>query len=133
MQAQMIYPQSNVATMIAGRLSKSKGTPYAVTKVTTGFQVAPVVKVEPKKPLPIPTAAAQSAAPKTWTGIAYHTAKLRFRGESASYVDAWIDGKPVSFGKSTLIGWEVEQEAGETMKWVVLRMPIPVAKKRGLV
>jgi hypothetical protein len=45
MQAQLIYPQSNVAAMIAGRLTKSKGVAYVVTKVPTGFQVAPFVPV----------------------------------------------------------------------------------------
>ena len=52
---------------------------------------------------------------------------LKFRGESPAYVDAWTEnGKPISFGKSTLIAWELDGD------YVVLKMPVSIAKKRGL-
>jgi hypothetical protein len=41
----MIYSRYNVAAMIAGRLSKSKGVKYEVVKETTGYRVAPVAQV----------------------------------------------------------------------------------------
>jgi hypothetical protein len=44
-KAQMIYSRSNVAAMIAARLTKSRGVKYEVTKVDSGFRVAPVPQV----------------------------------------------------------------------------------------
>ena len=41
----MIYPQSNVAAMIAGRLTTAM-VQYGVTKIASGFSVAPVVEPE---------------------------------------------------------------------------------------
>ena len=121
MQAAMIYAQSNVAAMIAARLTKSKGVEYTVQKVTTGFQVAPINKLPPVSPVPIVNPV------KTWEQGDALSIELKFRGESKSYVDAFVDDKPVSFGKSTLIAWEVKGDR------VVLRMPKATAKKRGLI
>lgn len=127
-----IYADKLVAELIANTLSKATGTPHTVVPVTTGHQVCPVKvlkpAVPPAKPLPV-------AKPETKGKLADMKLKdgecliaLKFRGESPQYIDAWAkDGKPVSFGKSTLLGWEV---AGEN---VHLKMTEAVAKKRGLI
>ena len=130
MQASMIYAQESVARMIAGKLSKSKGVEYLVEKVTTGFRVAP--KVAPKVVLKAPKIIkeAEITSPKlvkTWAQGDAVVIALKFRGESPAYVDAWTEnGKPISFGKSTLIAWELDGD------YVLLKMPVSIAKKRGL-
>jgi hypothetical protein len=126
MQASMIYAQENVARMIAGKLTKSKGVEYLVEKVTTGFRVSP--KATPKT-APKIIKEAEITSPKlvkTWAQGDAVIISLKFRGESASYVDAWNNGKPISFGKSTLIAWELDGD------YVLLKMPVSIAKKRGL-
>ena len=134
MQASMIYAQESVARMIAGKMTKSHGVEYLVEKVTTGFRVAP--KAAPKVVLKAPQIIkeAEITSPKlvkTWAQGDAFAIELKFRGESPSYVDAWLpDGKPISFGKSTLIMWEVEEK--EDCFFVTLQMPVSIAKKRGL-
>jgi hypothetical protein len=127
MQASMIYAQESVARMIAGKMTKSKGVEYLVEKVTTGFQVRPKsVTAKPPKPVAKP---APKTIMATWAHGDAVVIEMKFRGESTSYVDAWTDdGKPISFGKSTLIAWDIVQ-AGER---VLLKMPVHIAKKRGL-
>jgi hypothetical protein len=133
MQAYMIYAQESVARMIAGKLTKSYGVEYLVEKVTTCFKVRPMsVTAKPPKPAPKMMGADFSKTPKavkTWAQGDAVIIEMKFRGESTSYVDAWTDdGKPISFGKSTLIAWDIVQ-AGER---VLLKMPVSIAKKRGL-
>ena len=172
MQAQMIYPQSNVAAMIAARMTKSKGFEYAVTKVLTGFQVAPKsntplldalkkaknegVKVTPmmkefpdifapwKKPPMLDAVEAAWATPTQFEHlnnkvqyVPLATAgmpgemefKLTYHSDSPKYVGAWFNGKPIYFGKTTLIAWE--RDFATNM--VLLKMTQATAKKRGLV
>jgi hypothetical protein len=133
MQASMIYAQESVARMIAGKLTKSKGVEYQVEKVTTGFKVRPktlVDKLPAVAPVPAPKAAPKGF--QTWAQGEAVTIDLKFRGESPSYVDAWLpNGKPVSFGKTTLVAWEVALISGESR--VLLTMPKSIAKKRGLI
>jgi len=141
--AQLIYPQSNVAAMIAGRLSKSKGFAYTVRKVATGFEVLPLVApsmtplldaLKKAKEAGIviakaPIVAEPTKESVTWTGETSVQLAFKFRGESPKYVDVWIDGVAKSFGKSTLISWDVKGATGD----VVVQMTKAHAKKRGLI
>jgi len=148
--AQLIYPQSNVAAMIAGRLSKSKGFAYTVRKVATGFEVLPLLSPTPalsalkalvdadkakhahlyNKVQYVPlTAPEPPKSGVTWTGETSVQLAFKFRGESPKYVDVWIDGVAKSFGKSTLISWDVKGNTGD----VVVQMTKAHAKKRGLI
>jgi hypothetical protein len=137
MTASMIYPQQTVANMIAGKLSKSKGVKYVVRKVTTGFQVVDETLFEQQKTASIKamvaevlkktTPASNVVAVKTWAQGDAVSVTLKFRGESTAYVDAWLDGKPVSFGKGNLISWEKQGDD------VLLKMTKAFAKKRGLI
>src|SRR5262245_61297167 len=105
--AKMIYQQANVAAMIAGKLSKSKGLKHEVHKVATGFQVVAIKKlpdyVPPAKPLPVqkPAMFTQNqggTSGKSWTGVEFVILDMKFRGESKVYVDAWTaNGKQISF------------------------------------
>ena len=77
----------------------------------------------PVKPLPVMKPLPVSAKVPTGEQVVID---LKFRGESKVYVDAWLaDGKPISFGKTTLLGWEVKGDR------VRLSMTKSVAKKRG--
>jgi len=142
MQAQMIYPQSNVAAMIAARMTKSKGFEYAVTKVVTGFQVAPKsntplldalkkAKNEGVKVTPMMKEFPDIFAPWKKLAIAHDTMNftLKYHSDSPKYVGAWFNGKPIYFGKTTLIGYE--RDFATNM--VLLKMTQATAKKRGLV
>ncbi|MEY9560516.1 hypothetical protein [Sinorhizobium fredii] len=127
--AKMIYAQKNIAHMIASRLTKSKGVDHLVRQVTTGFQVVPITKcpdyVPPAKPLPVKKPE-PIATGTTLPSDDYVVIDLKFRGESKAYVDAWTaEGKPISFGKTTLIGWEIQGDK------VLLKMAKTVAQKRG--
>jgi len=126
--SKMIYQQQKVAAMIAGRMTKSKGTEHSVYKVPTGFQVVAVTKLKsgmpPAKPLPVIKPVPVSLKVPTGDAVVID---LKFRGEGNVYVDAWLaDGKPVSFGKTTLLGWEIKGDR------VLLSMTKSMAKKRGL-
>ncbi len=125
--AKMIYPHPDIAAMIAGKLSKSKGGKYEVHKVTTGYQVVLVTQCPPHMP-PAKALPFESKTPgRTWAGVEFVVVDLKFRGESKVYVDAWTaEGKQISFGKSTLIGWEIKDDR------VFLKMTKAIAKKRGL-
>ena len=141
----MIYAQEAVARMIACKMTKSKGVEHVWTKIATGFQVSPIKALPsampPAKPLPVkkPQTLMEAATAFTgtgngieqsWTNPAHSLIELKFRGESPKYVDAFLsDGKPVSFGKSTLISWDRNLTAGT----VLLKMTNATAKKRGLV
>ena len=145
-ETKMIYAQQSVARMIAGKMTISKQVQHVVHKVATGFQVVPVIVMQsampPAKPLPVmkPQPAAMAAlipemagsvmkvtVPTTWTGTAFVVLKFKFRGESKAYVDVWSDdGKPMSFGKATLINWEKLDDR------VLVKMPQTAAKKRGV-
>lgn len=127
--AKMIYPQQAVANMIAGKMTKSKGQKYDVYKVTTGWQVVPVnvckPHVPPAKPAPVLKLkkASEKATPANAVKIA-----LPFKMQSPSYVTALFEGKPIHFGKSTLIDWSISDD-GMTVTMVI---PEAIAKKRGL-
>jgi hypothetical protein len=132
MQAQMIYPQSNVAAMIAGRLSKSKGFAYGVTKVLTGFLVAPTAKV-PTLAAAVDAFQAELLYPKvekTWTGEDTYTAHLPFKSEGKEWLCARKDGKAFWVPKSALVSWEVN---GIAPAILTFRMPVKYAQKRGLI
>lgn len=119
----MIYQNQKVAVMIAGKMTKSKGVKYIVRQIELGYQVAPeVTPVELATP---PKTTPTLSAMKTKDGNIV-VVQLKFRGESKVYVDAFLDGKPVSFGKTTLVDWTIEGDM------VTLRLPKSVAKRRGL-
>ena len=131
MQAQMIYPQSNVAAMIAGRLSKSKGFTYGVTKVATGFLVAPVKSGT----LAAAVEAFQETivvakAEKTWTGEDAVVVDMRFKSVSAEWICALHNDKPFWVAKNSLFGWDAKIVDGQHR--IFLKMPTAYAKKRGL-
>jgi len=92
--------------------------------VTTGFVV------KPKNPLALQPNVQVKAVAAKGHGDAI-VIDLKFRGESPVYVDAWKDGKPISFGKSALISWKIETVSGEQR--VFLRMAAAYAKKRGFI
>lgn len=129
--AKLIYPQRSIAAMIADKLSKTKGAKYEVRKITTGYQVVMVTQcpphIPPSKPLPVTKSFALKIEHEG-TDADCIVIDLKFRGESKVYVDAWTnEGKPISFGKTTLIGWEIMGDM------VTLQMAKAVAKKRGLI
>jgi hypothetical protein len=132
----LIYPSNGIAAMIAGKLTKTKGLKHDVYKVTTGFQVVPVTVCQdympPKKPLPVMDGATlkKLIKDKAQAGGDVLTFTFKFRGESAVYIDIWMeDGSPKSFGKSNLIDWEVSDDKAT----VVLQITKAIAKKRGLI
>jgi hypothetical protein len=124
----MIFPQSNVAKLIAERLTKVKGTKHDVLKIPQGFQVVPITVcpayMPPAKPKPVVTHGNDLWAIKD--GEAIFT--LPLVGVGQTYITVKHNGKSVAFGKSTLLGW---QQNTEHMT-IDLKMTIAVAKKRGL-
>jgi hypothetical protein len=129
MQAKMVYAQQSIADMIAGKMTKHKGVEYIVEKVTTGFQVRPKTLL---KPVTVAKTSPIKVNKPVLQNGANVTLKMKYRGESAVYIDVWTDeGKPMSFGKTTLAAWQVQKDFGGD--WVTLTMPMSVAKKRGLI
>jgi hypothetical protein len=132
MNAPMIFAEPKTANAIALKMEQTRGKSYAVIKVTTGWQVAPVKVCKPymppAKPLPVKTLTQQIAdtlakpLPENLFEIV-----LPYRGQSAKYVEVVLNSKVAWFGKSTLVAWEIADNH------VQLRMDVKQAKKRGLV
>ncbi len=140
MQGQLIYPQENVAALIAGKLGKSKGIVYEVKKVTTGFLVEPApgqtipISVVPDEDFQIimPVKTAQPKPPfKTWTQNGEFNIDMVFKSESKEWISAKYGDQTFWVAKKSLIGWQLVEEHLEPKKWR-LTMSIPYAKSRGL-
>jgi hypothetical protein len=134
-QAQLIYPQKNVAAMIAGRLSKSKGVEYKVSKLAVGFLVEPTVKPEPKTVtnFAIQAANAESAMAKIVEGLkidgsSYFQIEMPVKSISKEWIHARHDGKAFWIAKSSLADWGVTNPG-----FIKLVMTNAYAKKRGLI
>ena len=132
--SKMIYAQESVAQAIAAKLEQVRGKKFAVYKVTTGFQVCPVTVckayVPPAKPLPVQKPSFES---EEVTGdVMVFTFKLQ--KESPKYISVYKpDGSLMHLGKSTLIGWDISINEGESTPTVKVKMTNKVAKKRGLI
>jgi uncharacterized iron-regulated membrane protein len=141
-QAQLVYPQKNVAVMIAERLSKSKGVEYGFTKVSTGFLVAPlgekpqtktvtnfaVQAVNAEAAIAELTTHAASGFPSLGNGTL--AVQMRCKSVSDQWIHATHEGKPFWVAKSSLVNWSTFEK--NFQMWVVLHMSEAYAKKRGL-
>lgn len=128
-----IYGSEKTANMIAGKLAKrNPNQKYHVVKVTTGFQVAPVTVGKPSavfdKPAPVATPKEQAAkTPKVVDAAKQVMVMLPLQGQSPAYLNVVLDGKVTYVGKSTVISYQVDEEAGT----VLMVMDRKLAKKRG--
>ncbi|CAA2141433.1 hypothetical protein [Hyphomicrobium sp. ghe19] len=126
----MIYPQRNVASLIAERLTTYKGKKHGVVQLPQGYQVVPITVcpdyMPPAKPKPVIT----TSKPVSVVGLKEGEVLFEFDlvGEGITYITVFHNGKQMAFGKSTLLGWE--KKDGNK---IALKMSAAVAKKRGLV
>jgi len=124
-----VYPQRNVAAVIAERLSQIKGAKHGVVQIPQGFQVVPITVCPEYVP---PTKAKPIATITKTMGESLKEGEVVFSfplvGEGLTYITVLHGAKQMAFGKTTLLGWEKDIVAG-TIK---LKMSASVAKKRGL-
>lgn len=142
MQPLLIYPQKNVAAMIAGRLAKSKKIEYGVTKVATGFLVEPIAKpaMHAVTSFIVQAAAAEAALAHAGMQVVDSLAKLAEADQfqitmpcksiSPGWIHARHDGKPFWIAKSSLQSFSAGDVHG--VYSVTMTMPTAYAKKRGL-
>lgn len=156
----MIYPTKDVAAQIAEALTKEEGVEFSYAQVTTGWQVAKVTKCPSamppwpplpyKKKSPLETSPALkdawaakdgvSMAPVGQSGVGSVNpampsvvVKLKLQSESPKYMNVYLpDGTLTSFGKTTLLDWEIQKDVVNHETWALLKMPTKTAKKRGV-
>ena len=127
----MIYANEFEALAVKALMCEQSG-PHEVYKLAGGWQVVPVHKLAPymppAKPFPISPQPVKSLSllPKSNEIVVV----MKLRDVSKVYVNGWhpVTGKITSFGKTTLLGWEVSDDGTQ----VKLRMLKAVAAKRGL-
>ena len=127
--AKMIYPDKKLAGTILGKMKKRyPHDEWSVMVVPTGFQVTR----EPKqlfggysascKPL------AGSATPPVPVGSVV-TVTLPYSDQSPHFIECFHGGKKIWVGKSTLIGFNVDNVSNT----VVMKVPVKYANKRGFI
>ena len=126
----MIYANEALAKSIKSLLNK-EGSRYTVYKVPQGYQVVPVTKLKPHmppaKPLPL-----KGPGEGLLQELADNEVfvKMQLRDISNAYLNGWhpVTGQLTSFGKTTLLSWEVSPDGAD----VTMRMLKRVATRRGL-
>lgn len=152
MQGETIYSQKNIASMIAGRLTQSKGVLHELKPVPGGFKIVAqaataaskavqAVSKELKKPkvsagpkVPQAPVVGSVGGKKGFLPILSHDgatveAVFDLKALTNKYVTVVHYGAEMSFGRNTLDSWQVD-EADQTVR---IFMKAALAKKRGLI
>ncbi|MBY0560041.1 hypothetical protein [Hyphomicrobium sp.] len=130
-QQSMIFPQRDVAAVIAARMQKHNGGKYDAIKLPTGWQVVPITVLPaympPAKPKPVAVSPAKGDLTVGLKETA-DTVVLTFdlKSVTPAWVIVWRDGKEMSFGKTTLLDWKVDDDK------VHIKLTKKAAKYRGL-
>ena len=125
--ANMIYPDKKLADTILGKMkTRHPNDEWSVMVVPTGFQVT-------RKPKPLLysvacTPPAGSAKPPVPVGSAA-TVTLPYSNQSPHFIECFHGGKKIWVGKTTVVGFDVDNAANT----VVMKMPLKYAKKRAFI